>query len=124
MKLVITLLSFLVLDSFYLGYMSDYYKKLIYDIQKSPMKLKLLPTIGAYIIIMFSWYYFIYKHITHKTKYKNIIDSAILGFCMYSLFDLTNHAILKNWDIKTVVIDSLWGMILYTIPTTIYLIST
>ena len=124
MRLVVSLMSFLVLDSFYLGYMSDYYKKLISDIQKSPMKLKLLPTIGVYIIIMFSWYYFIYKNITPKTNYKSIMDSAILGFCMYSLFDLTNHAILKNWDIKTVVIDSLWGMILYTIPTTIYLIST
>jgi uncharacterized membrane protein len=124
MRLVVSLMSFLVLDSFYLGYMSDYYKKLIYDIQKSPMKLKLAPTLGVYIIIMFSWYYFIYKNITPNTNYKSIMDSAILGFCMYSLFDLTNHAILKNWDIKTVVIDSLWGMILYTIPTTIYLIST
>ena len=124
MKLILSLMSFLVLDSFYLGYMSDYYSKLIYDIQKSNMKLKLVPTIGAYIIIMFSWYYFIYKNLTSKTKYKSIMDSAILGFCMYSLFDLTNNAIFENWDIKTVIIDSLWGMILYTIPTTLYLIST
>ena len=120
MKLIISLLSFLVLDSFYLGYMSDYYQKIIRDIQKSNMKLKLMPTIGAYIVILFSWYYFIYKNIKTQTKIKNCIDSAILGFCMYSLFDLTNHAIFENWDIKTVIIDSLWGMILYTIPTIIY----
>lgn len=124
MKLIVSLLSFLVLDSFYLGYMSDYYQKLILDIQKSNMKLKRIPTIGAYIVILSSWYYFIYTNLNKQTAIKNIVDSAILGFCMYSLFDLTNHAIFENWDIKTVIIDSLWGMILYTIPTIIYLIST
>jgi uncharacterized membrane protein len=120
MKLGITLLSFLVLDSFYLGYMSEYYNKIISDIQKSPMKLRKAPMVGAYIIILSSWYYFIYKNIKNQTTIKNIIDSAILGFFMYSLFDLTNHAIFEKWDIKTTIIDSLWGMTLYTIPTIIY----
>ena len=80
MKLGITLLSFLVLDSFYLGYMSEYYNKIISDIQKSPMKLRKAPMVGAYIIILSSWYYFIYKNIKNQTTIKNIIDSAILGF--------------------------------------------
>lgn len=42
---------------------------------------------------------------------------------MYCLFDFTNMAIFKNWDLKTVIIDSIWGSILYTLTTIIYLIS-
>jgi uncharacterized membrane protein len=58
-----------------------------------------------------------------KSKFRLQLDSAVLGFCMYCLFDFTNMAIFKNWDLKTVIIDSIWGSILYTLTTIIYLIS-
>ena len=82
-----------------------------------------MPAVGAYSVILFSWYYFVFQNIKKQSKKKSIIDSAVLGLCMYSLFDFTNMAIFKNWDLKTVIIDSIWGSILYTLTTIIYLIS-
>jgi len=117
------LITFLILDSIYLTLTKNYYNNLVTKIQKSPLKLKIMPAVGAYSIILFSWYYFVFQNIKNQSKKKSIIDSAVLGFCMYCLFDFTNMAIFKNWDLKTVIIDSIWGSILYTLTTIIYLIS-
>ena len=117
------LITFLILDSIYLTLTKNYYNNLVTKIQKSPLELKVMPAAGAYSIILFSWYYFVFQNIKNQSKKKSIIDSAVLGFCMYSLFDFTNMAIFKNWDLKTVIIDSIWGSILYTLTTIIYLIS-
>jgi len=117
------LITFLILDSIYLTLTKNYYNNLVTKIQKSPLELKIMPAAGAYSIILFSWYYFVFQNIKNQSKKKSIIDSAVLGFCMYSLFDFTNMAIFKNWDLKTVIIDSIWGSILYTLTTIIYLIS-
>lgn len=117
------LITFLILDSIYLTLTKNYYNNLVTKIQKSPLELRIMPAAGAYSIILFSWFYFVFKNIKNQSKKKSIIDSAVLGFCMYSLFDFTNMAIFKNWDLKTVIIDSIWGSILYTLTTIIYLIS-
>ena len=117
------LITFLILDSIYLTLTKNYYNNLVTKIQKSPLELKIMPAVGAYSIILFSWYYFVFQNIKNQSKKKSIIDSVVLGFCMYSLFDFTNMAIFKNWDLKTVIIDSIWGSILYTLTTIIYLIS-
>jgi uncharacterized membrane protein len=117
------LITFLILDSIYLTTTKNYYNNLVTKIQKSPLNLKIMPAVGAYSVILFSWYYFVFQNIKKQSKKKSIIDSAVLGLCMYSLFDFTNMAIFKNWDLKTVIIDSIWGSILYTLTTFIYLIS-
>jgi len=117
------LITFLILDSIYLTTTKNYYNNLVTKIQKSPLTLKIMPAVGAYSVILFSWYYFVFQNIKKQSKKKSIIDSAVLGLCMYSLFDFTNMAIFKNWDLKTVIIDSIWGSILYTLTTIIYLIS-
>jgi uncharacterized membrane protein len=117
------LITFLILDSIYLTTTKNYYNNLVTKIQKSPLNLKIMPAVGAYSVILFSWYYFVFQNIKKQSKKKSIIDSAVLGLCMYSLFDFTNMAIFKNWDLKTVIIDSIWGSILYTLTTIIYLIS-
>lgn len=48
---------------------------------------------------------------------------ALFGFFTYMTYDLTNLATLKNWPIKIVVIDIVWGTLLCTLVATIsYLI--
>ena len=37
------------------------------------------------------------------------------------IFDLTNYTIFKNYEMKVVVIDSLWGGTLYALTT--YIVS-
>jgi uncharacterized membrane protein len=37
----------------------------------------------------------------------------IFGFVLYGLYETTTYALLKKWRIKTMVIDTLWGGLLY-----------
>jgi len=37
---------------------------------------------------------------------------ALLGLLMYSTYDLTNNATLKNWPAKVTIIDMIWGTII------------
>lgn len=37
------------------------------------------------------------------------IRGAIFGFCVYGVYNGTNYATLKNYDVGTAVIDTLWG---------------
>ena len=48
---------------------------------------------------------------------KNSLGNALLwgslyGFFTYATYDLTNMATIKNWPLKVVIIDILWGVFL------------
>ena len=125
MNLRITLVAivlFLVLDAFYLGTMSGEWNKLLVRIQGSPLKVKMIPAVLCYSLIVFSWYYFIYsEHRVHRNVLKSVKTAFILGFVIYGIYELTNAAIINKWGWKYVVMDTLWGGILYALVTYIAL---
>jgi len=41
-----------------------------------------------------------------------ILYGALFGFFTYATYDLTNLATLKDWPVKIVFIDIVWGMVL------------
>ena len=86
----------------------------VHPIQKSPLKLRIFPTILCYIFLVFSLYYFIVN------KNAPIKDAFLLGLGIYGVYDTTNMAIFKNWNYKTLIIDTLWGGILFSLTYFIY----
>ena len=50
-----------------------------------------------------------------QTLTKAMIWGALFGFFTYATYDLTNLATLKEWPIKIVVIDIIWGTVLCTL---------
>ena len=78
--------------------MSSHYVKLISNIQKSSLKLKLLPTIIVYALIYLGWYYFIYSKNTQlKIKLR---DSFVLGLVIYVFMNLLIRLFLINGPLK------------------------
>jgi uncharacterized membrane protein len=43
----------------------------------------------------------------------------ILGFVIYGVYETTTYALLKKWKLQTVMIDTLWGGILFGLTTMI-----
>ena len=43
----------------------------------------------------------------------------VLGFIIYGIYELTNHATIKNWPLFMVFIDTLWGGVLFALTTII-----
>ena len=53
-----------------------------------------------------------------------IRDASILGWVIYGVYESTNLAVFKKWDLKTVLVDGIWGGILFGLTTYIYLLIT
>ena len=41
--------------------------------------------------------------------------ACLLGLFVYGFYELTNLAIFNKWTYKSVIIDTLWGGILFTL---------
>ena len=100
-----------LLDSIYLWLMKNAFNQQISRIQGSPIQLFLLPAVICYISLIFGLYYFIIR------EKKSIKDAFLLGLVIYSVFDLTNLALLRNWSPIIALIDSLWGGVLFGLTT-------
>ena len=53
-------------------------------------------------------------------KAQKLVDEWIQKYGVRYFNELTNMAILKNWDWFTVIIDSLWGGILFSLSVFIF----
>jgi len=40
---------------------------------------------------------------------------ALFGLIVYGIYEFTNHAIVANWPVGLVIVDTLWGCLLYAI---------
>ena len=101
----------ILIDSIYLYTVSNYFNKQIFSIQKSEIKLELVSAIICYLFLVFGIYYFIIK------DKRPIFDAFLLGIVIYMVYETTNKAILKNWNWKTVLLDGVWGGILFALTT-------
>ena len=110
-RIVFSSLILLALDFIYLSSIKTKYEEQIVKIQRVVMKIKLLPTITCYLLLIFALNYFILR--THRP----VIDAFLLGFVIYGVFDATNYALFKKWNPILALGDSLWGGILFALTT-------
>jgi uncharacterized membrane protein len=61
----------------------------------------------CYILLITGINYFIIK------PRKSVSDAFLLGIIIYGVFETTNYALFKNWSLLTVLIDTLWGGLLF-----------
>jgi uncharacterized membrane protein len=113
LKILITFIVFVTLDSIYLTSMKGYFDNQVKTIQGSIIKMNLVPAVLCYISLVFGIYYFIIK------ERKPLLDAFLLGLVIYTVYEFTNWALFKDWKPMTVVIDSLWGAVLFTLTTAI-----
>lgn len=100
-----------LLDSIYLNLISDLFNKQIKNIQGSDIKMNYYGAIIAYIFLILGLYYFIIK------QNKSVKDAFLLGLVIYGVYEGTNYALFNNWSECIVIIDTLWGGILFGLTT-------
>jgi uncharacterized membrane protein len=110
---LISAIVLIILDSVYLHLMTGYFKKQVMAVQGSPLQLNLVGAALCYVFIIFGLNYFIIKN------RKSVKDAFLLGIVIYAIFELTTLALFKNWYIMSVLIDTLWGGILFGLTTAI-----
>jgi uncharacterized membrane protein len=114
--LVLSVIFFLVLDALFIGAFMKDWQSLLLRVQGEKMEVRMLSAFAVYVIMVLAWVYFVYRpFLVHKSVGEAVKTGAILGFCIYGVFELTNFAIIKKWDMKFVLMDTLWGAALYAL---------
>ena len=103
----------LLLDIGFLYSSGPMFKKQIENVQKTSFSMNYFGATFAYILLIIGLYWFIIK------ENRSLLDAFILGFVIYGVYEGTSKALLKNWDYKTIVIDTLWGGTLMVLTTLI-----
>jgi uncharacterized membrane protein len=108
---LISAIIFVIIDNIYLNLIKDYFNKQIQAIQGTPLKINLLGALICYIFLIFGLNYFIIK------PNRTVQDAFLFGLIIYTVFETTNLALFSKWSWTTVLIDSLWGGILFALTT-------
>lgn len=95
------------IDSIYLFFIKNKYGEMIANIQKSPMNVNILGAVLSYSMVVAGFYLFGYREGLSSFK------TFLLGFVMYGLYETTSYALFDNWKVWALVVDSLWGGLLY-----------
>lgn len=111
---IVSSILLVLVDSIYLYFVGKpVFDKTVAAIQNSSLVVNIAPAIFTYILMAILLNYFIIS------VNKSAFDAFILGFCTYGIFDFTNMAIFKKYNLRTAITDTLWGAILFFSVTTI-----
>ena len=108
---LVSSIVFISIDFVYLNVMKSYFDNQIKSIQGSPIKMNYLGAALCYIFLIIGINYFIIK------PRRSVSDAFLLGIVIYGVYETTNYALFKNWSILTVIIDTLWGGLLFAATT-------
>jgi uncharacterized membrane protein len=117
-KILLVSILFILTDSIYLFSSKAYFQDQVFLVQKSGIELRIVPTILCYVALIFGLWYFILRE---KKSWK---EAFLFGIVIYSVYETTNYATLKAWKPQTVIMDTLWGGILFALVTkAVYLLN-
>jgi uncharacterized membrane protein len=108
---LVSAIVFITIDFIYLNVIKNYFYKQVKSVQGSELTINFLGAALCYIFLIIGINYFIIK------PNKSVTDAFLLGLIIYGVYETTNYALLKNWSIITVIMDTLWGGILFAITT-------
>jgi uncharacterized membrane protein len=113
LQYLLSAIIFVILDGLYLNFIKQYFNKQVKAIQGSDIQINIIATGITYVFLIFGLNYFIIQ------KNRSVKDAAILGLIIYATYEFTNLALFKKWSWLTVIIDTLWGTILFGLTTAI-----
>ena len=102
---------FISIDFVYLNAIKGYFNNQIQSVQGSQPKINYLGAGLCYIFLIAGINYFIIK------PRKSVSEAFLLGIVIYGVYETTNYALFKNWSILTVIMDTLWGGLLFAVTT-------
>jgi uncharacterized membrane protein len=115
MSAIVTIFTILVvmlaLDSVYLYLTKSIFGQLVARIQRTALEFKLLGAVVVYILLAVGIYVFIVE------PGKPLWQAALLGLVIYGVYDFTNYAIFKKYDLSIAIMDMIWGSVLLTATT-------
>jgi len=101
----------LALDFMYISATRNMFEIQIADVQRVALQMRPLGGILCYLLLVIGLYYFIVRE--HRT----VFDAFLLGLVIYGVYESTSYALLKKWKWNIVLMDTLWGGVLFALTT-------
>ena len=112
-KILLISIIFIGLDFIYLNSVRKMMNDQIKMIQGNDVQMNLFAAVLCYISLVFGIYYFIIK------EKKSAFQAFLLGLVIYTVYEFTNWSLFTDWKPLTVLMDSLWGGVLFMLTTSI-----
>jgi uncharacterized membrane protein len=109
LQFVKVLLLLLVVDSVYLYIISGWAQTMVVKIQRLYSPVRYVAAAIVYLLLALGLTHFIIK------PRKPLWEAALLGFIVYGVFDFTNMAMFKHYDLQFAIVDTVWGAALSAI---------
>lgn len=120
---LLALTIFLIIDAIWLLFIAKdlYAKEIGFLLAEKP---NLVAALIFYLIFILGMVFFVINPGIEKESIKYIVTASLLfGLVTYATYDLTNLATVKNFPLKIVVIDMIWGsFISFVVSISTYLI--
>jgi uncharacterized membrane protein len=105
------LIVMLAIDSVYLYLTKSIFGQLVARIQRTAIEFKVVGAVIVYILLAIGIYVFIVE------PGKPLWQAALLGLVIYGVYDFTNYAIFKKYDLSVALMDTVWGSVLLAATT-------
>jgi uncharacterized membrane protein len=93
----------LALDSVYLYFIADAFGSMVKSIQHESMSVRYGSAFIVYALLAIG--------LVNISGF-NVKKAALLGAVTYGVFDFTNHAVFRNYNIVLAITDTIWGALL------------
>jgi uncharacterized membrane protein len=133
MALLFSVFVLLVMDVFYINLVRTQYLKMITNIQGgSEVSIRFYGVALSYlfIIVGLTMYVLPYARKMKGTKHLTFRDAlsialsvgGVFGGVVYGVYNMTNLSLFKHFALTSALLDVMWGVALYTVPTLVYLL--
>jgi len=117
-KLFLIFFLFIILDKIWFSFSASFFKSQIgsmMNMDGEEIKLRIAPAILVYVLMSIGLYYFVFFIKEPVNISEAILRGGVLGFTIYGVFDLTNRALLKHYPWEMVIVDMIWGTVIFSL---------
>ena len=114
---LISAVVIIILDAIQIMVNQKFHATLFKNVQKSPMKVRIVPSILVYVLMPFAVTYF--AILQSKSLTDASIKGGLLGMSIFGVYDLTNFATLDGWTVEMAMMDILWGSVMFSITSAV-----
>jgi uncharacterized membrane protein len=101
----------LVLDFMYITLNRNMFEVQVADVQRVALQMRPLGGVLCYILLVIGLYYFIVR------EHRSVFDAFLLGLVIYGVYEGTTYALFKKWKLNIMIMDTLWGGVLFALTT-------
>jgi uncharacterized membrane protein len=107
----------IILDVCYLSFAKPFYENQVVTIQRVALQVKPSGALAAYIAMAVGLWFFVLRTPTTNVY----IEDMLLAFAVFGTYNATSYAILKKFRASLAALDTVWGILMFTAASYLYL---